>query len=472
MWPKDSSEVDAFRGRIDTSIMKNRIPQEVLDIAEEIIKAGFEVFLVGGSVRGLLMEQAVEDWDFATSAIPDEIQKIFPDSFYENQFGTVGIPTKNYGTVEITTFRHEGKYVDRRRPESVEWGKTIEEDLARRDFTINAIALQPAGLTNKTPRVIDPFNGQNDIKAGIIRAVGDPNERFNEDALRLLRTIRQATQLAFTIEEKTWQAIADNAKLIQHISGERIREELLKILASDHPYDGFMLLNSSGLLEQILPELIKGKGVSQVRPGRHHTTDVFTHNMQSLKECPSTDPIVRFAALLHDVGKPQVVGTDEEGHITFYNHEVSGAKIARDICDRLHFSKKDRDKIVTLIRWHMFTVDEKITDAAVRRFIRRIGVENVKDMIDLRIGDRLGGGTQVAESWRLKLFKKRIEEQLAPAPFSINDLVIDGNDIMRELNIKPGPKVGEILQKLFEEVDEDLSRNTKEYLLTRIKELI
>ena len=193
--------------------------------------------------------------------------------------------------------------------------------------------------------------------------------------------------------------------------------------------------------------------------------------MFCLKFCPSTDPIVRFATLLHDVGKPKVMGKDEEGLIIFHNHEIAGAKIAREICDRLKFSKKDREKIVNLIRWHMFTVDEKITDAAVRRFIRRVGVENVKDMMDLRIGDRLGGGTQTAESWRLKLFRKRVEEQLLPAPFSINDLALDGNDVMKILGIKPGPKVGEILQKLFEEVDEDLSKNTKEYLTERIKKL-
>jgi len=193
--------------------------------------------------------------------------------------------------------------------------------------------------------------------------------------------------------------------------------------------------------------------------------------MLSLKFCPSVDPIVRFATILHDAGKPKVASSDEKGLVIFHNHEVAGAKIAREICDRLKFSKKDREKIVNLIRWHMFTVDEKITDAAVRRFIRRVGVANVKDMMDLRIGDRLGGGTQTAESWRLKLFKKRVEEQLAPAPFSINDLAVDGNDIMKALNIKPGPKVGKILQKLFEEVDEDLSKNSKECLIKRIKEL-
>lgn len=228
-----------------------------------------------------------------------------------------------------------------------------------------------------------------------------------------------------------------------------------------------MLLDEIGILDIIFPELLKGKGVSQARPGRHHTTDVFTHNVLSMKETPSSDPLVKFAALLHDVGKPYVASTDNEGYVIFYNHEVVGSKVAKDIAERFHFSKKDKEKIYTLIRWHMFTVVEHITDSAVRRFIRRVGLENVKDMIDLRIGDRLGGGTQTAESWRLKKFKERLEEQLHP-PFSINDMAIDGNDIMAILKLPPGKKIGEILQTLFKEVDEDLSKNNREYLLERI----
>ena len=287
-----------------------------------------------------------------------------------------------------------------------------------------------------------------------------------------MRAIRFATQLGFTIEEKTWQGLQEAASLLPSISEERIHDELLKILASDLPYEGIMLLKNAKLLEYMLPELLEGIGVSQERPGRHHTTDVFTHNVMSLKECPSTDPIVRFATLIHDIGKPRVRSEDENGYVIFYNHEIMGSRIAYEVCDRLRFSKKEKEKIVKLIRWHMFTVDEHITDAAVRRFIRRIGVANVKDMMDLRIGDRLGGGTQTAESWRLKLFKQRIEEQLQPAPFSIKDLAIDGNDVMRELQMKPSKQVGEILQKLFEEIDEDLSKNTKEYLLERIKTMV
>ncbi|MBI2074317.1 MAG: CCA tRNA nucleotidyltransferase [Candidatus Levybacteria bacterium] len=467
--------------------MQKLIPKIILKIYKKLQENNFEVYLVGGSVRNLIMKLPVKDWDLTTNATPEEMLKLFPDGFYDNTFGTVGIPIEKDGknqVVEVTTFRTEHGYTDRRRPDKVLWGKTIEEDLARRDFTINAIALHLEGgrlalseaegmdyfEVNKT-ELIDPFNGKKDIENKLIRAVGDPDQRFKEDALRLLRAIRIATELSFTIEEKTWKELVTDAPLITQISEERIQIELMRILASNYPYDGIMLLRNSTLLEQIIPELLKGVGVSQVRPGRHHTTDVFTHNVLSLKYTPSTDPIVRFAALLHDVGKPYVASTDEHGLVIFHNHEIVGAKMAKEICERLKFSKKEREKIVNLIRWHMFTVDEKITDAAVRRFIRRVGVENVKDMMDLRIGDRLGGGTQTAESWRLKLFKKRVEDQLKPAPFSINDLVIDGNDVMKELNIKPGPKVGEILQKLFEEVDEDLSRNNREYLLKRIHEL-
>ena len=448
--------------------MKDLIPSEIIDIYNKFKKSGFEIYLVGGCVRNLLIEKSVKDWDFTTNAKPEDILKLFKDGFYDNKFGTVGVPEEIDGkkhVVEITTFRTEHGYSDRRRPDKVQWGKTIEEDLSRRDFTANAIALKLPDI------IVDPYNGKDDIIQKIIRAVGDPSQRFKEDALRLIRAIRIATEHGFTIEEETWNEIVKDSGLIKEISGERVRVELLRILASSHPYEGTMLLKNSNILEQILPELLEGIGVSQARPGRHHTSDVFTHNILSLKFCPSSDPVIRFATLLHDVGKPKVEKKDEHGLVIFHNHEIAGARVAREICERLKFPKKERDKIVNLIRWHMFTVDEKITDAAIRRFIRRVGIENVKDMMDLRIGDRLGGGTQTAESWRLKLFKKRIEDQLKPAPFSINDLAIDGHDIMKELNIKPGPKIGQILQKIFEEVDEDLSKNNKEYLLKRIKEI-
>ncbi len=456
--------------------MTSVIPEVVLSIYKALEKNNFEVFFVGGSVRNILLKREIKDWDLTTNATPENITKLFPNSFYDNQFGTVGIPLeKETGlpagrqVVEITTFRKEESYSPTHKPDKVSWGKTIEEDLSRRDFTINAIALkiEKDGIFE----LIDPFDGEKDLKKKIIKAVGDANIRFKEDALRLMRAVRIATELEFKIEKETFEKIKKDAPLIQHISSERIRTELLKILSCKNAYDGIMLLKDSGLLQYILPQLLEGVDVSQKRPGRHHTSDVFTHNVLSLKYCPSEKPIVKFAALLHDVGKPKVASKDKEGFVIFHNHEVTGAKMAEEICERLKFSKKEKEKVVTLIRWHMFSVNENLTDAGVRRFIRRIGVDNVSDMMDLRVGDRLGGGTQTAESWRLKLFKKKVEEQLKPAPFSINDLVLNGKDVMEILNIKPGPIVGKILNTLFEEVDEDLNLNTKEYLSKRIKEL-
>lgn len=463
--------------------MEAKIKEEVIEIYRKLEEAGFEVFLVGGCVRNTLMNRPITDWDLTTNATPEEIQKVFPDSFYDNTYGTVGVPyeiqkttsdsTDNSGSknvCEITTFRTEKGYTDKRHPEVVEWGQTIEEDLSRRDFTVNAIALKLPTTNNPKPTFIDPYDGVSDIEKRVIRSVGNADERFKEDALRLMRAVRFATQLRFSIEGKTHEALQNNSAQLKHISNERIRDELLKILACELAYEGIELLDNAGLLEIILPELTAGKGVEQARPGRHHQHDVFTHNLLSLKYCPSEDPIVRLATLIHDVGKPQSKALDENGLVTFYNHEVIGASISKEISDRLRLSKKQREKIYTLIRWHMFTVDENITDSAIRRFIRRVGLENVRDIIDLRIGDRLGSGTAKAESWRLKKFKERIEKELNP-PFSLNDLAIDGNDIMKELNLKPGPEIGKILQQLFEEVDEDLEKNNQEYLLERIKEL-
>jgi len=450
------------------------IPEEILKIYKKLGEANFEAYFVGGCVRNLLLKRPIKDWDMTTNATPQNLLKIFKEGFYDNKFGTVGIPIKTNNEknriVEITTFRTEQGFTDRRHPEKVSWGKSIEEDLARRDFTINAIAMQchPELVSGSQINLIDPYKGQQDIRAKIIRAVGNPKERFKEDALRLLRAARIATEFSFSIEENTWKEIISDAPLIKEISGERIRIELLRILASENAHDGIMLLKNAALLNHILPELVVGIGVSQKRPGRHHTDDVFTHNVLSLKFCPSTDPIVRFAALLHDVGKPKAMSKDRDDLVIFHNHEVTGAKIAAIICERLKFSKIDKERVVNLIRWHMFGVNENQTDSAIRRFIRKIGVQNVKDMLDIRIADRLGSG-RPADSWRLKLFKEKVEEQLKPAKFSINDLAIDGNDIMKELKMKPGPKIGEILQKLFLEVDEDLSKNNQEFLLKRIR---
>jgi len=318
--------------------------------------------------------------------------------------------------------------------------------------------------------LIDPFDGQKDFKDKVIRAVGEADKRFTEDALRLLRAVRFATVLNFSIEKKTQTAIKKNARLLSKISGERIRDELFKIIDSDNAADGILLLKDLALLAIILPELEVCFAVEQKSPKRHHIFDVGTHCVLSIKNCPSGDTITRFATLLHDIGKAKVAKVTEEGVRTFYNHEVVGSYQAKKIADKLHISREQKDKLFKLVRFHQFTVDEKQTDKALRRFIKNIGISNIEDMMDLRIGDRLGGGLQQPESWRLKLFRQRLKEVLKK-PFTVADLKINGNDVMKVLGIKPGPEVGRILNELFEEVADDKTKNTKEYLLSKIKDI-
>ena len=442
--------------------MTYKLPPSAQKVLTTMKKAGFETYAVGGSVRDLLMGRPTKNWDFTTNAAPSEILKIYPDGFYDNAFGTVGVALENGEIYEITTFRTESNYRDHRHPAKVLWGQTLAEDLGRRDFTVGAIAFDGKNF-------IDPYNGQQDLKDKIIRTVGNPNQRFAEDALRLMRAIRIATELEFLLEAETLAAIVANAALIREISSERVRDELLKILATDHPAEGISLLKNAGLLREILPEVEKGFGVNQVSPGRHHLYDVGTHSFLSLKFCPSQNPIVRLATLIHDIGKPATFKQDEKGLITFYNHEVIGASLARHLADRLKLSKKDRDRLVTMVRWHQFSVDEKQTDSALRRFIRRVGKENLKDMLDLRIGDRLGGGARET-SWRLKLFIKRLDE-VQKQPFTVADLKVDGHDVMKILNLDSGPKIGQVLNELFTEVVEKGQPNERNSLLKKIKNL-
>lgn len=437
-----------------------KLPPAVQTVIQTLQKHGAEVYVVGGSVRDLLMNNPTKGWDFTTSATPEQILSLFPDSFYDNQFGTVGIKMPD-DIYEITTYRSEKGYKDHRHPDTVIWGKTIEEDLSRRDFTINAIAYD-----GKT--IVDPFHGQKDMDTKLIRAVGDPEKRFEEDALRMMRAIRIASQLGFQIEQTTNKAITNHAALLVDISKERVRDELLKILTSDYAVDGILLLKNTGLLEHILPEFVTAFTTEQKSPKRHHLYDVGTHSAKAMAACPSTDPIVKFATLIHDIGKPKTFHKDETGLITFYNHEVVGTKLARVIVERLRFSKKDSERILTLIRWHQFSVDERQTDSAIRRIIRRVGKENLQDMLALRIGDRLGGGA-LESSWRLELFKKRLED-VQKQPFSIKDLKVNGNDVMKILNCRPGPVVGKTLTDLFAQVEEGTLINVREALLERIKD--
>ncbi len=445
--------------------LKVQLPKSVKDILNKFEKSGFEIYIVGGAVRDILMGRFTYDWDFTTDAIPEEILKIVPGGLYNNQFGTVFTPNPDDESRphEITTFRKEEGYQDFRHPDKITWGKTLEEDLSRRDFTINALAL------DINLKLVDLYKGQEDIKNKVIRAVRDPNERFSEDALRMMRAIRIAAELGFTIEEKTLNAIKKNATLINKIAKERVKEEFFKLLSSPYLYEGMLLLRNSGLMQEILPELEKCFGVEQKSPGRHHIYDVGEHLLISLKNCKSNDPLTRFATLIHDIGKPQTYKKLDSGTITFYNHEMVSTKIAESLAERLKFSNKEKEKLITLVRWHQFTVDERQTDSAIRRFIKNVGLENIPDMLSLRVGDRLGGGARET-SWRLEEFKKRLIE-VQKQPFSIKDLKIDGNDVMKTLNIKPGPKVGNILEKLFEQVVNKKVLNERITLLSYIKQL-
>ncbi len=434
-----------------------------MQIINKFVQVGYEIFVVGGVVRDILLSRPTTDWDFTTNATPEQIIALFPDeAFYDNAYGTVGIKNTDGLPYEITTYRKEFGYTDKRRPDKVEWGKTLEEDLSRRDFTINALAQDIKG------KLIDPFGGQEDLKNKLIRAVGDPNERFGEDALRMMRAVRIAAQLGFSIEPDTLHAISRNAFLIHDIAGERIKDELLKLMASDFPADGYLILHNSGLGEQVLPEMELTFGVEQKTVGRHHIYDVGTHSVEALRNCKSPDPITRLATLIHDVGKVRTQKV-KNGQIIFYNHEMESAKIAVNIAERLRFSNNQRDKFVRLVRWHQFSVDEHQTDSALRRFIKNVGSENLEDMLALRVADRLGGGAK-ATSWRLEEFKTRLTE-VQKQPFSIPDLKISGLDVMKIKKIPSGPEVGKYLQILFDEVVEKGLPNERGALLRRLAEL-
>lgn len=446
--------------------MSLTLPDYVMVFMDQFQVKGYEIYAVGGSVRDVLRGKEVLDWDFTTNAKPEEIRSLFPHSFYNNTFGTVGIPQEIDGTqhiFEVTTYRKESKYSNLRHPEKVQWADSVEDDLARRDFTINALAYNGKEL-------IDPFHGREDLDKKSIKAVGDPDIRFQEDALRLMRAIRFTSQLGFMIDEQTRASIERNAHLIKNISWERIRDELLRIMKSDHPSEGILFMRNTGLLKHVVPEVDVCFSVPQKSPKRHHVYDVGTHLVMSLKHCASKDPITRLATLIHDIGKAPTFRKDPQTKmITFYNHEVVGKKMASKIANRLHLSNKEKEKLVTLVAMHQFSVSEKLTDKAIRRFIREVGKEHLDDMIALRIADRIGSGAQPS-SWRLELFQKRLEE-VQYVPFQVTDLQVNGHDVMKELGIKPGPEIGKILQALFEEVDDGIVPNERDRLIARMKEM-
>jgi len=445
-----------------------KIPAEVKEIIEKLNRAGFEAYAVGGCVRDLLLGRTPQDWDIATSATPEEIIKLFPDGFRENEkFGTIGVKTDSADlrlkVIEVTTFRLEEKYTDKRHPEVVHFAKSIQSDLERRDFTINALAFHPEkGL-------IDKFGGQQDLKNKIIKAVGEPQKRFSEDALRLLRAARFAAELGFEIEAKTKEAIRENAEWLQAISKERIRDELVKLIEAKQAKRGFELLHELGLLRFIIPELETGIGVSQ---NKHHIYTVWEHNLRALQYAADNNyqlPI-RLAALLHDVAKPQTK-QGEGPDSTFYGHEVLGAKMAAKILERLRFPNEVVKKVVHLVRYHLFYYNVgEVTEAGVRRFLRRVGPENVPDLIKVREADRIGSGVPKAKPYKIRHLLFMIEK-VSRDPISPKMLKVTGNDVMEILKISPGPKVGYTLNILLAEVLDDPKKNTKDYLKERIKEL-
>lgn len=443
------------------------LPSSIEEVIKKFQNSGYKIYIVGGAIRDLILgKKDIDDWDFTTNAKPEEILKLFPEGFYNNQYGTVSVPIMLEGEkviIEITPFRKEADYQDFRHPQKIEWAETLEEDLSRRDFTINAMAFDGK-------KIIDIFGAREDLKNKLIKAVGDPDKRFNEDALRLIRAVRFASELGFFIEENTRNSIQKNAHLILKISWERIRDEFLKILKSDYPAEGVLFLRSTGLLKHILPELDLCFSIPQKSPKRHHIYDVGTHLVMSLRYCQSKDEITRFATLIHDIGKAKTFKKDEKtGLITFFNHEVVGTKIARNIGERFRLSNKQKEKLVKLVQYHQFSVSEFQTDKAIKRFIRNLGKEYLEDIIQLRFADRLGSGAK-KDSWRFRLFRKRLEE-VQKEPFKITDLKINGYDVMEILKIKPGPKVGKILKEIFDLVVEGKLKNEREELLRYLKKV-
>ena len=447
-----------------------KIPKEITRVAATLESKGFEAYLIGGCVRDLLLGRKPKDWDITTNATPEEIVAAFSNTFYENEYGTVGVVNdgvtdETLKVVEVTPYRLEGGYSDKRRPDSVRWSSKLEDDLKRRDFTINAIALKLPGV------IVDLFEGQTDLKKKTIRTVGDPVARFGEDALRMLRAIRIAVELDFTIDPATQKAIASNAPHIKDIAAERIRDEFIRIIMSPRPHIGLILSHKLGILKQIMPELEEGIGVEQ---NKAHAFDVFEHLLRTVEHSAKKDFTLetRLAALFHDIGKPATRRrSDEKGDWTFYGHDVVGAKMTAKIMARLAFPKKTIETVTKLVRWHMFFSDtEQITHSAVRRIVNRVGKENIWFLMDVRTCDRIGTGRPKESPYRLRKYHAMVEEVMRD-PLSVGMLKINGGRVIEITKLQPGPKIGQILHALLEEVLDDPSKNSEEYLEERAIEL-
>lgn len=450
---------------------KSDIPAEVIHVAEGLEQAGYEAYLVGGCVRDILLGKSPKDWDFTTNATPEQIQKVFPESFYENDFGTVGVKTNSedqkLAVVEVTPYRKEGKYSDARRPDEVTWARTLQDDLERRDFTVNALAYRIADET-----LVDEHGGREDLQKKTLRAVGNAQARFAEDALRMMRAVRLSAELGFAIESDTASAIVSNAPNLGRISKERIRDEFIRLVETPTPMQAIFLSQRLGLLKYIAPDLERGIGVEQ---NQAHSFDVFEHLLRAMQHAADKewDLALRISALFHDVSKPETRRwSDEKQDWTFHGHEVVGAKVTKKILADLRFSKEFSEKVVKLVRWHMFFSDpDQITLSAVRRMINNVGEENIWDLLNLRICDRIGTGRPKEQPFRFRKYKSMVEEALRD-PISVKMLAVDGTFLMEALGIKPGPRIGWTLHALLEEVLEEPAKNTKTYLETRSRELM
>ncbi len=448
------------------------IPSIILNTAKTLEDNGFSTYLVGGAVRDLLLGRTVKDWDLATSAKPAEIEALFPKTFYNNDFGTVtvvneGEEDETLKNIEITPFRLEGKYSDSRHPDEVKFSDNIEDDLSRRDFTINAMAYRTS-----TGEWLDPFGGIKDLKDSLLRAVGDAQTRLTEDPLRTMRAVRLATELELKIEPKTAEAVKKTAHLLAKISKERIRDEFIKLLMSKQPMLGLKLMVELGVMEQVIRETLESVGVEQ---NGDHIYDVWEHTVRVVQHSADRDwPLhVRLAALFHDIGKPRTRRfSEEKKDYTFYGHEVVGAKMAKKIMADLKFSVKLTETVEKLVRNHMFFTDiDKITLSAARRIVAKVGADNVWDLMKVRACDRIGMGRPKEAPYRLRKYESMIEEAMR-APTSVTMLKIDGNNLIKDLKLKPGPKIGYILHALLEEVLDNPDLNTKDYLLDKSSELL
>lgn len=453
------------------TIVKTDIPPEVAYVAETLEKAGYEAYLVGGCVRDLLIKKTPNDWDITTNAQPEAITNLFEETFQNNDFGTVGVvqetDDERLKIIEVTPYRVESAYSDARRPDSVRFSDSLEEDVKRRDFTINAIAYS---ISHET--IIDQFDGQLDIRQKRVRAVGNPTERFNEDALRMMRAVRLAVELDFVIDAETMDAIAHNASNLSRISKERIRDEFIRIINSDKPMQGILLCEKLGLLKHIAPDLLRGIGIEQ---NQAHAFHVYEHLLRTLQHAADKKwPLhVRLAALFHDVSKPETRRwSKEKNNWTFYGHEVVGSRVTRKALMTLKFSREMVELVSNLVRWHMFFSDpDTVTLSAVRRTIQNVGKEHIEELLNLRICDRVGTGRPKEQPFRFRKYKAMVEQALRD-PISVKMLNINGKRIMEIAQEKPGPRIGHTLHALLEEVLDDPTKNTAEYLEKRTGELM